>query len=162
MRLALELDKLNGNSRWYDATKIEMDQIKKYQAFKDHGKAKYDPKSKKIINAPQRYQKIKVHLIFASKHDGCHKAYLVAGGHLSPDPIDSIYSGVVSTRSLRLSIFLAKLNNVEVWGADIGDAYLEATTKENIYIVAVPEFKEHKDDTQSCIWSQEPRFEMVT
>ena len=39
------------------------------------------------------------------KHDWHHKARLVAGGHLSPDPIDSIYSGVVSTRSLRLPAF---------------------------------------------------------
>ena len=43
-----------------------------------------------------------------------HKARLVAGGHLTPDQIDSIYYGVVSTRSLRLSIFLAKLNTMSV------------------------------------------------
>ena len=61
---------------------------------------------------------------------------MVAGGHLTPDPIESIYSGVVSIRSLRLVIFLAKLNNLEVWGADIGNAYLEAKTKEKLYIVA--------------------------
>ena len=102
----------------------------------------YDPKSKRFTNAPQGYQKIKVHLVFAYKHDRHHKARLVAGGHLSPDPIDSIYSGVVSTRPLRLSIFLAKLNNIEVWGAGIGNAYLEATTKEKLYIVAAPEFEE--------------------
>ena len=84
------------------------------------------------MNAPQGWQKIKVHLVFACKHDGHHnhKARLVAGGHLTPDPIDSIYSGVVSTRSLRLS-----LNKMEVWGADIGNAYLEATTKEKLYII---------------------------
>ena len=70
------------------------------------------------------------------------QARLVAGGHLTPDPIESIYSGVVSIRSLRLVIFLAKLNNLEVWGADIGNAYLEATTKEKLYIVAGPEFEE--------------------
>ena len=67
---------------------------------------------------------------------------MVAGGHLTPDPIESIYSGVVSIRSLRLVIFLAKLNNLEVWGADIGNAYLEAKTKEKLYIVAGPEFEE--------------------
>ena len=39
-------------------------------------------------------------------------------------------------------IFLAKLNNLEVWGADIGNAYLEAKTKEKLYIVAGPEFEE--------------------
>ena len=106
------------------------------------GKAKYDPKSKQITNAPQGCQKIKVHLVFACKYDGCNQTQLVAVGNLNPDPIDSIYTGVVVTRPLRLSIFLTKLNNVEVWGADIGNAYLEATTKEKTYIVTGPEFKE--------------------
>ena len=139
---ALELDKINGNSRWYDATKKELDHINEYKVFIDLGIAKYDPKSKRIMNAHQGYQKIKVHLVFACKHDGHHKARLVAGGHLTPDPIDSIHSGVVSTRPLGLSIFLAKLNNMEVWGADIGNAYLEAITKEKVYIVGGPEFEE--------------------
>ena len=66
------------------------------------------------------------------QHDGCHKARLVAGGHLSLDPIDSIYSGVVLTRSLRLSTFLAKLNNMRVCGEDIGNACLEATTRDKL------------------------------
>ena len=44
----------------------------------------YD-KQKKVINAPQGYQKIRVHLIFAVKYDGRHKARLVADGHLTPD-----------------------------------------------------------------------------
>ena len=43
---------------------------------------------------------------------------------------------------MELSIFLAKLNNMEPCGADIGNAYLEATIKEKIYIVAGPEFEE--------------------
>ena len=87
---ALELDKINGNSRWYDATKKELDQINEYQVFIDYGIDKYDPKSKRITTAPQGHQKIKVHLVFACKHDEHHKARLEAGGHLSPDPIDSI------------------------------------------------------------------------
>ena len=141
---ALELDKLNGNSRWYDATKLELQQIMDYHVFEDKGEAKYDPKTKRIINGPPGYQKIRVHLVFATKHDGRHKARLVAAGNLTPDPVESIYSGVVSTRSLRIAIFLAKLNDMELWGADIGNAYLEATTKEKLYIVAGQEF-EHLD-----------------
>ena len=82
-----------------------MDQINEYKVFQDHGKAQYDSKSRKVSNAPNEYQKIRVHLIFAVKHDGRHKARLVAGGHLTPDPIESIYSGIVSIRSLMLVIF---------------------------------------------------------
>ena len=48
--------------------------------------------------------------------------------------------GVVSSRNLRLEIFLGKLNNVDIWGADFGNAYLEAFTDEKLFIVAGPEF----------------------
>ena len=66
----------------------------------------------------------------------------MADGHLTPEPIENIYSGVVSLRNLRLLIFLGKLNNLELWEADIGNAYLEAFTDEKLYIVAGPEFQE--------------------
>ena len=39
-------------------------------------------------------------------------------------------------------IFLGKLNNLDIRGADIGNAYLEAFTDEKLYIVACPEFQE--------------------
>ena len=79
-------------------------------------------------------------MLLACKHNGCYKARLVAGGHLTPDPINN--SGVVSTRSLRLSVFLAKLNNMKVCGtADIGNAYLEATIEESLYKVPALVFK---------------------
>ena len=119
-----------------------MDQINEYKVFQDHGKTQIDPKSRRVSNAPNGYQKIKVHLIFVGKHDGRHKDRLVAGGHLTPDPIESIYSEVVSIRSIRLVILLAKLINLEVWGAHIGNAHLEAKTKVKLYVVAGPEFEE--------------------
>ena len=37
-------------------------------------------------------------------------------------------------------MFLAELNNMEAWQTDIGNAYLEAKTKEKLVIVAGPEF----------------------
>ena len=104
-----------------------MNQLHDYETFEDLGKNS---------PGPAGFKKIRVHFVFDVKHDGRHKARLVFGGHLTDDPVDSVYSGVVSLRSLRLVIFLAELNNLTLWGADVGNAYLEAYTKEKVYIVA--------------------------
>ena len=66
----------------------------------------------------------------------------MADGNLTPEPVENIYSGVVSVSNLRLDLFLGKLNNLDIWGAEIGNAYLEAFTDEKLYIVAGPEFQE--------------------
>ena len=80
--------------------------------------------------------------MFAVKFDGRHIARLVADGHLTPEAAENIYSAVVSLRNLILVLFLSKLNNLDIWGADIGNAYLEAFTNEKLYIVAHPAFEE--------------------
>ena len=113
-----------------------------YKVFKKWDKAILD-KHKKIKNPPKGYHRIKVHLVFAVKFDGRHKARLVADGHLSPEPMENIYSGVVSLRNLRLVVLLGKLNNLELWGADIGNAYLEAFTDEKLYIIQIFKSKYH-------------------
>ena len=69
---------------------------------------------------------------------------MVADGHLTDIPIESVYSGVVSLHGLRIVFFLAELYGLESWTADIGNAYLEAKTKEKIYIVAGPDFGKPK------------------
>ena len=118
-----------------------MESILEYNVFKRWDKAILD-KHKKFMNTPKGYDRIKVHLVFAVKFDGKHKARLVADGHQTPEPIENIYSGVVSLRNLRLVILLGKLNNLDIWGADIGNTYLEAFTDEKLYIVAGPKFQE--------------------
>ena len=57
-------------------------------------------------------------------------------------PMETVYSGVVTFRNLRLAMFLAELNNLELWGADVGNTYLPPLTKEKLYIVGGPEFEE--------------------
>ena len=96
---ALEFDKANNNSKWYDATKAEMDSIHSYEVFKKCDNAQYD-KQKKVINALPAHQKIRVHLSFAVKYNGRHTARLVADGHSTSEKVESIYSGVVSLRNL--------------------------------------------------------------
>lgn len=101
----------------------------------------------KNASIPKGFKRIKVHFVYAVKHDGRYKARLVAGGHLTDTPIDSVYSSVVSLRGLRLVIFLGELNDLKVWATDIGNAYLESETKEKVCIVAGPEFGEVEGHT---------------
>jgi Reverse transcriptase (RNA-dependent DNA polymerase) len=83
---------------------------------------------------------IRCHIVYDIKHDGRQRSRLVAGGHLTEPAIDIVYSGVVSFRGIRLVTFLPQLNKLELWGTDIGNDYLEATTKEELYIIGCAAF----------------------
>ena len=128
---AVELDTKNGNTKWQDAESLEIRQLDEYETFHDKGKDALPPIG---------YKKIRCHIVYDVKHDGRHKARFVAGGHLTDTPLESVYSSVVSLKGLRLVIFLAELNSMQVWSTNIGNAYLEAKTKEKLYFVAGPEF----------------------
>jgi hypothetical protein len=65
-------------------------------------------------------------MVYDVKHDRRHKVRLVA-------------SHVISVCGIWLAAFLARLNSLELWEADVGNAYLEAKTKEKVYIVGGPE-----------------------
>ena len=86
----------------------------------------YDKKH--ITNAPKRHQKIRVHFVFDVKHCGKFKARLVADGHFTQEPMETVYSGM----------FLAELNHLELWGAD-REHNLQALTREKLYTVGGPE-----------------------
>ena len=107
----------------------EIFQMDEYHTFFDKGKYGIPPVGSK---------KIRCHMVYDVKHDGRHKARLVAGGHRTDVPLESVSSSVVSLKDLRLVVFPAKLNDLEVWSTDIGNAYLEAKTKEKVYIIAGP------------------------
>jgi len=135
---AMAIDCRNGNTKFADAENAEIFMIDEFSTFEDLG---FDG------NPGSDYKKIRVHVVYAVKHDGRHKARLVAGGHLTETPIDSIYSSVVSLRGIRLLTFVAELNDLEVWATDIGNAYLESYTQEKVYIVAGPEFGDQQGHT---------------
>ena len=108
---------------------MEIEQIKEDQLFKDSGKAVYDKKH--ITNAPKGHQKIRVHFVLDVKHCRKFNARLVADGHFTKEPMETVYSGM----------FLAEPNNLELWGADTGHTYnLRALTREKLYTVGGPEY----------------------
>ena len=43
---------------------------------------------------------------------------------------------------MRMCILIAELNGLKIMAGDVGNAYLEALTKEKVYIIAGPEFGE--------------------
>lgn len=131
---AMEIDKEAGNTKWRDSEKIEIAQLDEYNVFDNRGRG--DP--------PEGYQRIRAHIVYDIKHDGRHKSRFVGRGDLTPVPVESVYSGVVSLRGVRLVTFIAELNGLDLWATDIGNAYLEAKTKEKVYIVAGPEFGERE------------------
>lgn len=130
---AARLDRLNGNTLWGDSIELEIGALDDYDTFHDKG-------HKDKCKPPEGYRKIRVHFVFDVKHDGRHKARLVAGGHLTPIPLESVYSGVVTLRGLRIVCFISELNELILYATDIGNAYLEAFTKEKLYFIAGPSF----------------------
>jgi hypothetical protein len=114
---------------------LEHGQLAEYEVFVDKGKFHEG-------NIPEGYCKIEVYTIFDVKHDGRHKACVVANGNLTNTPLESVYSGVVSLRGLRTCIFLGELNKMTPWATDIGNPYLEAKTTEKVCIKVEPEFGE--------------------
>ena len=130
---ALALDKENGNTLWADAMALEIAQLREYNTFKSVGFG---------APIPHGYKKIPAHMIFDVKQSGKRKARFVAGGHRTDPPKESVYSSVVSLRSLRLVCFLAELNGLQLMAGDVGNAYLEAHTKEKVCFTAGPEFGE--------------------
>ena len=100
---AIRLDKENSNTHWQDAMELELTQIHEYKVFQGT-QVKHNSTMEKAVT-PDGFRKIRVHFVYAVKHDGRFKARLVADGHLTKEPVESIYSGVVSLRSLRMVVF---------------------------------------------------------
>ena len=64
----------------------------------------------------------------------------MAGGHVTDPPESMTYSSVVSRESVRIIFLIAALNDLDILAADIGNAYLNAETREKVYTTAESEF----------------------
>ncbi len=86
---AFELDNASGNTYWRDAVKKEMKNM--VAAFRVLESDEH---------LPVGYAKLGVHMVFDVKLDLTRKEQLVADGHLTPDPKDSTYAGVISRETV--------------------------------------------------------------
>ena len=130
VREAYALDKLNGDTKWADAIRKEMENVRLAFRIADDGEV-----------VPIGYQRIRCHMIFDIKQeDFRRKARLVAGGHTTEAPATLTYASVVSRETVRISLLLAALMDLEVKTADIENAYITAPCAERIYTILGPEF----------------------
>ena len=126
---ALEIDKRTGTSFWRDAIEKEMRNVSVAFQFND-GDA-----------IPPGYKYIDCHMVFDIKMVGLvRKCRLVAGGHMTDPPVDSVYASVVTRESVRIMFTIAALNDLDLLGADVQNAYINAKTNEKVYTTAGPEF----------------------
>ena len=122
---AIELDRQNGNTLWWDAILKEMANIR--IAFELFGG--------EVKDLPPCYQEVKFHIIFDIKmgENFRRKARMVAGGHTTATPAVLTYSSFVSRDSVHIALTIAALNDLSVLSCDIQNAYLTATCREKIW-----------------------------
>ena len=126
---AVSLDKRNGNTLWQDATKKEMKNVEIAFDFLDDGR-----------EVPIGFKSIECHLVYDVKFDLTRKARYVGGGHRTKVPASMTYSSVVSRDSVRVMFLIAALNDLNIKMCDIGNAYLNAETRERLWFKAGPEW----------------------
>ena len=64
----------------------------------------------------------------------------MAGGHQTDQPNVTTYASVVSRETVQIALTYAALNDLEVKGADIQNAYLAAPCEEKVHTKLGPEF----------------------
>jgi hypothetical protein len=90
--------------------------------------------------APAGWHKASGHIVFNIKMDFIRKACWVKDGHKTPDLLTSSFAGVVSRDSICIALMHAALLGLPVFGADIRNAYLQASSLEQHFIICGPEF----------------------
>ena len=77
---------------------------------------------------PIGYQEVKCHMIYDIKlgENFRRKARLVAGGHKTVAPASITYSSVVSRDSVRFTLTVEALNDLDILAFDIQNSYLTA------------------------------------
>ena len=80
-----------------------------------------------IEEDPLGYEHINCHFIFDVKMDFRHNAQSVAGCHTTNPLAESTYAGVVSRESVHIAFTIAAVNDLNIFVADIQNAYLTSS-----------------------------------
>ncbi len=129
LKRAFQIDQETNTDYWAKAIAKEMLHVRPVFDILPHG-------SKQPIASKW----IPCHIIFDVKMDFTRKARFVAGGHVTDPPTSITYSSVVARDSVRLAFLIAALNDLQILSADIGNAYLNAPTKEKVHTTCGLEF----------------------
>ena len=128
---AERIDAENGDTQWRDAIAMEMKNNR-------IGFETFEGNPEELVG----YEEISAHLIFDVKlsENFRRKARYVADGHRVESPPSVTYSTVVSRDSVRILLLVAALNDLELSGCDVQNAFLSADNLEKHWIRAGPEF----------------------
>ena len=134
----MEIDRELGNTLWMDAIKLEMQNVR--IAFEE-----FDGDPNTLVGHTQ----ITGHLVFDVKlgENFRRKARYCADGHKTGAPTSVTYSTVVSRDSVRVLLTVAALNDLNILGADVQNAFLTAPNKEKCWMIAGPEFGSEEGKT---------------
>jgi Reverse transcriptase (RNA-dependent DNA polymerase) len=134
---AFQIDRETGTSQWRQAIEKEMLNVRAAFAVFIGGTMRDVMERRALVG----YTKINCHMIFDVKMESLtRKARFVAGGHMTQVPESETYSSVVSRESVRITLFLTSLDELEVSAADVGNAYINAKCREKVYTIAGKEF----------------------
>jgi len=131
---ALEMDEENGNTLWKDAIEKEVGGLIAAQCFR------FLPKGSPRPGDPGEYQYCPLQLVFDVKTCGKRKARMVAGGHVTDASGVNTASSTVEPLSVRLLHLIRDKENLEVLCGDISQAFIQAYTKEKVFVRCGPEF----------------------
>ena len=132
----MRIDDESGNRHWQDAVAKEIAALIHHKCF-DFKSPDFKPS--------REYHYVRLHLLYNDKPDLTPKARLVCDGS-QVDPRDlSTRATLVKGISVRLLYIIADSQNLKALTGDIGNAFIQAHTKEKIYTRCGPEFgdREH-------------------
>ena len=127
----LRLDAAAGNTKWQAAVHKEVAALIHHRCFDFHSPD---------FKPPTGFQYVRLNLVYDVKADSTYKARLVCdGSRVDPKGL-STRATVVKGVSVRLLDLIADSQNLSVLTGDIGNAFIQAHTKEKIFTRCGSEF----------------------